>query len=366
MPSPVDDHPHARPRSRLTARVRRDVLADRAAFGLVSRVGVRRPDPAVVARVSAEVTDAAALFDERGWITDPASYHVAPPAPDDVRVRPRGSSRRQDRSTLTWDDGYECHPDEPGAERFAGYEKNRIARAELIAHPSDDRPWLVCVHGFGMGSPGIDTRALRAARLYGDLGLNLAFVTLPFHGRRRTGRPGLPDFPGVDMLDNLHGLAQSVWDVRQLLGLLRERSDQPIGILGLSLGGCVAALVASLDDVHTVLLLAPMADLAEVMAEKSEQFGSDLLDDTAFLEEVRQVLAPVTPRKLHPLVPVEQRFIVAGTLDQFVKPSSQVIPLWEHWDRCEVHWYHGGHVSGAWDPGAQAAISDSLRRSGLA
>lgn len=368
MSEPPHEERSRRPRSRLTARVRRDVLVDRTAFGLVSRFAARRPDPAVVARVREEVAEALDLFDERGWIADPASYHQAPAPAQGVRTRRRGSSAAQDRTTITWDDGYRCDPDEPGAERFAGYTGNRIARAELLAHPSEDRPWLVCIHGFGMGTPGLDTRALRAGRLYGDLGLNLAFLTLPFHGRRGNSRlgVGLPDFPGVDMLDNLHGLAQGVWDARQLLGILQERTDRPIGVLGLSLGGCVAALVASLDDVETVVLLAPLVDLTTVMADQAERLGQQVLEDVEVLEQARPVLGPVSPRCLTPRVPVERRFIVAGTLDQFVRPSTQVVPLSEHWDHCTVHWYHGGHVSGAWDRQAQAAIIESLRRSGLA
>ena len=45
MSDPPHEERSRRPRSRLTARVRRDVLVDRTAFGLVSRFAARRPDP---------------------------------------------------------------------------------------------------------------------------------------------------------------------------------------------------------------------------------------------------------------------------------------------------------------------------------
>ena len=355
-----DDQRHdAAPRSRLTLQVRRDVTVDRVMFRLVAGRAARPPDPALIARIAGEVADAADLFGRRGWLADPASYHPTPPPPEGIRTRPT-SSRGLKPTIITWDDGYRCDPDEPGALRYAGYTANRIARAAVLEHRSGSRPWLVCIHGFGMGTPGIDLRGFRAAHLYRDLGLNLAFLTLPFHGRRRVERSALPRFPGIDVLDNVHGLAQAVWDVRQLVLHLQERTDQPIGIAGMSLGGCVAALVASLADVHAALLLIPAVDLATLMTDAAERRG--LTPNVELAERAQRVMLPVSPLALTPRVPVDRRVIVAGTLDQFVRPAAQAVALLRHWDEPEVHWYHGGHVSLFWDRRARAGIDASLRR----
>src|SRR5258706_4259437 len=85
--------PHdPRPRSRMTPRVRRDVLVDAAAYRFVtSRAG--RPDAPTRDRIEGEVSEALALFDKRGWLQDPATYHEDPPLPTDVRTR-RGRSGR--------------------------------------------------------------------------------------------------------------------------------------------------------------------------------------------------------------------------------------------------------------------------------
>jgi hypothetical protein len=358
---PVSEPDHA-PRSRLTARVRRDVLVDRAAFRLVTATAARAaaPDPSALARVGAEVTEALHLFEERGWLAQPATYHRDPPAPEGMRTRDT-SGRGLRYAAVTWDDGYECWPEEPGAARYAGYEANRIVRAMLLEHRSGDRPWLVCVHGFGMGSPGIDLRGFRAEHLYRDLGLNLAFLTLPFHGRRGGRRRGLPRFPGVDAMDNLHGLAQAVWDVRQLLAYVRSRTGQPVGIMGLSLGGCVTALVASLADVHAAVLLVPLVDMPRLMLETAERQGASP-DTIEVARRAVPLMAPVSPLALTPRVPRERRFIVAGTLDRFVRPTGQAVALVRHWDDPEVTWYHGGHISMFWDRRARTAIDAALRR----
>jgi hypothetical protein len=353
-----------RPWTRLTAQVRRDVFVDRAMLRIITTIAGRPTESSVLARIGNEVNDALALFEERGWIADPVSYHQDPPAPLGIRAR-RSRGSTVGFTTITWDDRFECRPDEPGASRYAGYTRNRIARATLVEHRSGDRPWLVCLHGFSMGSPGVDLRAFRAAHLHRDLGLNLAFLTLPFHGRRRLDRRGLPPFPGIDMLDNVHGLAQAAWDVRQLLRLLRARTDQPIGLLGLSLGGCVAALTASLDDVDAALLLVPMVDLASLMHDTAVRYGRRMGVNGEMAAQSRPVLSPVSPLMLTPRLPVERRVIIAGTLDRFVPPSAHAVALWRHWDQPEIHWYHGGHVSLFWSPQARAALDASLRHVGM-
>ena len=229
----------SQPRSRLTARVRRDVLADRAALRLVA---ARSPRPRRFGprpRRRRGLRGARALRRE-GLDPGAGDLHRTPPLPDSIRTR-RARSANHRYTSLTWLDEYEVPAEEPGAARYAEHRSNRLARAALVEHRAS-RPWLVCVHGFGMGSPGLDLAAFRAQHLRSNLGLNVAFPVLPFHGRRNPGGArSAPAVPGIDVLDNLHGMAQAVWDVRQLLRLLRERTDQPIGLMGLSLGGAVAA-----------------------------------------------------------------------------------------------------------------------------
>jgi hypothetical protein len=73
-------------------------------------------------------------------------------------------------------------------------------------------------------------------------------------------------------------------------------------------------------------------------------------------------MRPVCPLALTPRVPRARRFLVAGTLDRFVKPGSQAVALWRHWDEPETFWYHGGHVSMFWARGVHAAVDDELRK----
>ncbi|HKY16276.1 MAG TPA: hypothetical protein VJM33_15220 [Microthrixaceae bacterium] len=360
MPDEPDD---PRPRSRLTVRVRRDVLVDAAAYRLVAS-RASRVDPTLLARIDGEVTEALDLFEQRGWVHSPETYHRDPPPPEGVRTR-RGRSGNLRFTTMSWLDGFEPRRQEPGVERFLSYRANRVARATLLEHRSADRPWLICLHGFGMGSPSLDLRAFRALRLHRDLGLNLAFLTLPFHGRRNPGPSALAPMPSADVLDTVHGLTQAVWDVRQLFAHLRARTGQPIGLMGLSLGGLVAATVGSIDEPHAVLLLVPAVDLPGLAADATRP-QPEATPESDLLVRAGPLFAPVSPLQLTPNVSTERRFIVSGTLDRFARPSSQAVALWRHWGNPPLHWYHGGHVSMFWARGVQGAIDAHLRTAGLA
>ena len=359
-----DDVHDPRPHSRMTARVRRDVLVDATAYRFVtSRAG--RPDPAMVQRIGEEVDAGLVLFEKRGWIDAPDSYHQDPPLPVDVRTARRRSGNVR-YEAMSWIDGYEPRPEEPGVARYLEHRINRVARVSLLEHRSGDRPWLICLHGFGMGRPGLDLRAFRALHLHRALGLNLAFLTLPFHGRRNPGRASSPPMPSADVLDTVHGLTQAVWDVRQLLAHLRTRTHQPIGLMGLSLGGLVAATAASIDEPHAVVLLVPAVDLPTLMSDAASRGDLATDADVDLMARAQPLFAPVSPLRLTPNVPVERRFIVAGTLDRFARPTSQAVALWHHWEQPALHWYHGGHVSLFWARGIQAAIDAHLRAAGLA
>lgn len=335
------------------------MLVDRAAYRFVAS-RADEPDDGTVARVRDEIDRALDLFDRRGWISAPETYHQDPPTPQGVRTSPARSATLR-YTAMSWLDGYAPRPEEPGAERFAGRSPNRVARVALLEHRSGDRPWLVCLHGFGMGAPGLDLRAFRARHLYGELGLNVAFLTLPFHGRRSPTGFARPGMPSADVLDTIHGLSQALWDARQLLAHLRTLTDRPIGVMGLSLGGLVAALAASVDEPDAVLLLVPAVDLPTLMAEAVVEAGGGATA-LQILDRARPLYTPISPLHLTPRVPHDRRFVLAGTLDRFARPSTQAAAIWRHWDEPAMHWYHGGHVSVFWARGRQEAIDATLRR----
>src|SRR5438034_593341 len=89
----------------------------------------------------------------------------------------------------------------PGGDRWLAHEANRTAHAWVLRHRDDEpRPWLICLHGFGTGTPFMDIPGFRARRLHRRFGLNLVFPTLPLHGHRRIGRISGEGFMSYDLI----------------------------------------------------------------------------------------------------------------------------------------------------------------------
>ena len=316
-------------------------------------------------RVLEEVNAADAQFDAMGWLEAPKLYHDTPPplSSADVRVRTvRGV--RQAFECLTFESGYEPHEGEPGAERWLAYEGNRRMRAWMLRH-DEARPWLVCVHGARMGTPNIDLTLFHARWLHEELGLNVLLPVQPLHGRRRGGSPKGTSYPGADLLDNIHGAAQAVWDVRRTLSWIRNVDpDARVGLTGVSLGGYVGSLVASLEpDLACALLGAPVVDLPDLMESHASGHANDEL--RPLLEPARRIGRVVSPLTMTPAIPHERRFLYAGLADRLVHPQRQIMRLSEHWGRPETHWYRGGHVLFFRSGAVQRFVRQSLQRSGL-
>ncbi|TDJ02554.1 MAG: abhydrolase domain-containing 18 [Deltaproteobacteria bacterium] len=267
----------------------------------------------------------------------------------EVSLTPKRSrTSGPDRYLLEFKSAYEPADPDHRTEHARQIE-NHTVRAELWLHRNDRaRGTLIALHGFGMGNPLFDAPALMASNLF-RLGLDVALFTLPLHGQRKpqdsrfSGQ--LFASPRVSHLNEAIG--QAVHDLALLIRWLRSRSDRPVGLLGLSLGGYVAALMASLvDDLDFVVpMAAPVCfgDMAFRFISKSRHYRRkpEAVPQAEELLDAYRIHSPLT----HPLsVPRERVMIVAGRGDRVV-PSEHAARLWHHWGRPRIHWYGGSHIA---------------------
>ncbi len=244
---------------------------------------------------------------------------------------------------------------------------NRTAHAWVLRHPGDEpRPWLVCLHGFGTGTPLMDIPGFRARRLHRKLGLNLVFPTLPLHGRRRAGRISGEGFMSYDLVDGVHAMAQTMWDTRRILSWVRAQGPERIGVYGISLGGYSAALLATLEaDLHGVIAGIPPTDFPALFEHHSPRALDkrarryNLVGDTA--ADVHRVISPLVNQ---PRVAFERRYVYAGLGDRMATPA-QAYRLWDHWGRPRISWYAGNHVGYLWSGKVNRFVAESLLDAGL-
>jgi hypothetical protein len=165
-------------------------------------------------------------------------------------------------------------------------------------------------------------------------------------------------------MDNVHGIAQSVWDVRRVVRWAGEQGGTPVGITGVSLGGFVTALVAGLEPgLACAILGVPAVDLIDLIDHHSTR-GRDA-QYLRVLDLARKVGVVVSPLSLTPQVPFDRRFMYAGLADRLAHPRHQVGRLWEHWGRPETLWYKGGHVAFSRSKPVGRFVRGALESSGL-
>ena len=355
-PDPLPGEP---PLARPTIALARQVFHDEIVL-LGIRMSLPARDRPALERINREVCAALEFYGERGWLDRPEEFFEAPPPLTDVADRPV-RIRRRIYERVVFDSGYEPRPGEPGRDRWLGYAANARVPALVLRH-REPRPWVVCIHGALMGRGSVDLRLFRARHLHDDLGLNVLLPALPLHGPRRHRCTA---FPGEDVLDNVHAAAQSVWDIRRLISWIRtQEPDSPIGLNGMSLGGYVSALVASLEDGLTCAVLGvPVADLIDVLGRHAGLRDDDPRGQALALAEPLGRM--VSPLSLLPRVPMQGRFIYAGVADRLVHPRDQVLRLWEHWGRPEIEWYQGGHTGFFRSRPVHEFIDAALIQSGL-
>lgn len=312
-----------------------------------------------------EIEAAVGLFADRGWLEKPETYHAVPPSLEKVSIVPR-RFRGIEYEHLSFESGFEPHAEEPGRERYLGYSPCRTAHAWALRHGQEDRPWLICIHGLGMGWPLADFTAFPPRTFHQGMGLNVLYPILPFHGPRRIARISGEGFFSRNVLDTVHAAAQAVWDLRRLVSWIRSQGGTTIGVYGLSLGGFSTAMLSSFEDgLACAIPGIPAGDLAWLIQQNTPPVMLREIEKAGLsVDQMATLLHVVSPLSVTPRVPKERRYLFAATADRIV-PADPVHRLWLHWEEPKVLWLNAAHLSAPLHREAGSFLREALREAGL-
>jgi dienelactone hydrolase len=226
------------------------------------------------------------------------------------------------------------------AEQYLAYEHNRTAHARLFLS-GKPRPVVIAIHGYLGGQYAIEERAF-PIRWMIKRGFDVALITLPFHALRGRGdKAAAPPFPGSDPRFTIEGSRQAVHDIRGLMGYLRGRGAPSVGVMGMSLGGYTAALLATLEaSLSFAVPIIPLASFADFALEQGRLGqGADALVQYRAFDEAIRVASPLARPSL---LPKERVLILAASHDQ-ITPAR-------HAERLALHSggrlvvFPGGHL----------------------
>lgn len=323
-----------------------DGLAMRTARVVIDRTVMPAPEAADELRAQAS------FYARADLLADPRRFFDFLDRPEPVpavRLEPRRSRvPGSERARIVFASPYS--PANPAfAAEHATLEENRWAHAEIWRHREREATaTVVLLHGFGMGNPRLDARLLMAPALFAA-GLDVVLFTLPLHGRRSPEGTRFSGqlFASANVTRLNEAMAQAAHDLSALVTWLRSRGAGPIGLLGLSLGGYVSALMAALRDdlAFVVPVVAPVCfgDLAWRFMSGSARYRGHT-GEALGREEFRAAYRLHSPLAHAPRVSRERLLIVAGRGDRVV-PAEHPLWLREHWGRPRTMWFSGSHLA---------------------
>ncbi|MCZ6829304.1 MAG: alpha/beta hydrolase [Gammaproteobacteria bacterium] len=286
----------------------------------------------------AETADASAFFQRPAdgvevRESEPAWYHFQP---DDGECR-----------GLTFDSPFQP-VNENLNHRYLRHSRNRVACAQHWRHSSGPRPTICVIHGFMADPYWLNSKFLELRWFY-QQGYDILLYTLPFHGARQ-GRfspfSGHGYFSG-GMCHLNESVAHSVYDFRVFLDYLDSRGVEQYGVTGISLGGYTSAILAAVEDrLAFSIPNVPVVSIVDVLLQwaPASWVAKILMRFNGLsIREARHQLAVHNPLTYKPKLPRERLMIVGGAGDRLAPPKHSRL-LWDHWDRCQIHWFPGNHV----------------------
>lgn len=237
---------------------------------------------------------------------------------------------------------------EPLKQRYKSHSRNAVARAQYWRHHGPARPTICVIHGFMADAYWMNSKLLELRWFY-NKGYDILLYTLPYHGRRQEK---LSPFSGHGYFSGglchlNEAIANSIHDFRIFLDYLQSEGAEQFGVTGISLGGYTTAILAAVEDrLAFAIPNVPVVSIVDLLLEWAPASwvarGLMAANDIS-IREARHQLAVHSPLTYEPLLPKERLMIVGGAGDRLA-PPKQARLLWDHWDRCQIHWFPGNHV----------------------
>jgi dienelactone hydrolase len=241
---------------------------------------------------------------------------------------------------LSWHSEYEPFLPEL-RERYARTPQNHSAAVRLLA-AEEKRPVAILIHGYMTGHYHVEQRLWPVQRFLRS-GYDVAFFTLPFHGVRANPlRRGAPEFPGADPRFSNEGFRQVIGDLRNFVHWLKSQGHPEVGVMGMSLGGYTASLLATVEpELSFCIPVIPLASLADFAREQGELSSAPDVEaeEHALLERIYRVVSPLERK---PRISPARTLVVAAKADR-ITPVAHARKLASHFGAPLVSW-HGGHL----------------------
>ncbi len=307
------------------------------------------PTPAVVAFAAAKTASAAPVVEvRRGEVTVEASADSQKDTPEQFRLQAGKFAFEQEAVDDLATKFTQWKVRFPSQLKTASENNNTVHCEYFCPITPGKHPACVVLHILG----GDFELSRLFARSLADRGVASLFVIMPYYGPRRDEK--LPSrMISPDPQETVAGMTQAVLDIRRAAAWLASRpeiDEQRLGIMGISLGGITAGLVASHEPrFQKVCMLLAGGDIGQIawshpkmkdIRRKWEAAGGTQQSMVAAIKPVDPITYAAKLRG--------REILMLNALQDEIIPKACTLSLWKALGEPPIVWYNTGHISAGW------------------
>jgi len=201
--------------------------------------------------------------------------------------------------------------------------------------------------------------------------INVFIIKLPYHFERK---PLESKFSGeyfwsADIYRSAYAFKQGVYDLYQLYCYIKQSTQQPVFIMGFSMGGCISLILYSIfPELDGLFLINPVSHLTKISWEHSlfQSIKHVLLQYDFTFEKLFRIFQSLEPL-IHPTqsYPKQNIVLARAIYDQFVE-KEDYDNLEKKWALKHVIQYNAGHMNIFRVPKLSTDIVNFFKRSNSA
>jgi pimeloyl-ACP methyl ester carboxylesterase len=299
----------------------------------------------------------AEIYARPDLVADPGTFFAQSTAIAPVIKRVRGYGKRGEVLDLTWQSDYQPLWGQPGfmpdvavtgidtgrsvRAKYLAEERNLVGHARWFRHLDGVRPAVMILHGYLAGELNVEEQVWPTRALFKQ-GYDVIFTVLPFHGARKTRLLAPPRFPASDPRFTIEGFRHLVFDHVALTDYMLRGRVKSMGLMGMSLGGYGASLLATVDPRWSfVVPVVPLSCTAQFALETGRFVGTP--EQQALQQQaLSNAQRAISPLERPALIDSDRIVIVAGASDHVTGlPHAQRLAT--HFNS-DLITFDGGHL----------------------
>lgn len=224
---------------------------------------------------------------------------------------------------------------------------NDSLAGEVFLNKNENVPNVIFVHGWRMDS--FDRiKKMFHNRIMNELGWNMYYFTLPYHFQRK---PEHSLYSGEYMISaninrTVQSTRQAVIDLRALIQWIKMNKKGPVILIGVSLGGFITNLTATLEskiDALVSIFYSNRLSYSIWNTIPGKFIKADLEHHGIDYNDLISYWKITEPSQAIPKVKKDNILLISAKYDQYVHIEDSNY-LWESWGRPTRYVYNCGHA----------------------